>query len=299
MPNQLTTITNEQSPNLNESDPNGPPDDVGRWLIQNNEARFVASFWGRNNLDLPILDAVFRASPRQFRNYVSPFLGDGLLFWSYCLDRRWTEAILGDNSEEVISTYNTISSCPMEVLACLVSLPVPPPGRTIPFASSSAPLDEIERVARIVRIGVWLDVLQLEKKERRKNFEKQVRGAERRRVLSCSSALVGAGKVNLICGDYSDVLQSADSGDLVITRTPNTFSSPDHERLAKNYRELIGRQACCIAVIPPQHAIAELYDGFCVHEVLAPPTKAKRNSNRTTTRPPVERPLIANVVVSK
>lgn len=83
-------------------------DEVLVAVLENAYSGRASSLWGRHDLDAHVIDCIYRHESYKYRTYYEPFIGRGFAFFALAYDRRWEKAILGDSSEDIIRTYNTL-----------------------------------------------------------------------------------------------------------------------------------------------------------------------------------------------
>ena len=271
-------------------------DEVLVAVLENAHSGRASSLWGRHDLDALVIDCIYRHESHKYGTYFEPFLGRAFAFWALAHDRRWDKAILGDSSEHIIRTYDLVRDSEDAIVSQLHLMPVTDRRKRPAFEPVGAS-DHILRVAQTVRLGAWNDMVKCKDKLSPSEFERRLRRLEEIRVSSCSGVLCNYPGISLEQSDFAHTLKTASSGDLAFLDPPRHFSLEEHKRLAKCFRDLCARSVLSIVVIPPSDEVSQLYEGFTIEQMIGPMPKPKRTRRKGQQVEPLQRPLLARVVV--
>ncbi len=220
-----------------------------------------------------LLHQILPMVPPKFRRYYEPFFGGGALF--FALQPQF--ATLSDSNEELMLCYQQVRDSPEDVITALNNFPNTQ--HDYYRIRDQTPQLDAERAARIM----YLTTLSFNGIYRINNSGRfNVPYSQRHHVNPCnpesirrvSKALTG---VELLDGDFGNVLGNAQTGDLIYLDPPYTvahgnngfvkynqrmFHWHDQERLAQLAGELDAR-GCHLIISNADHAsLRELYSRF-------------------------------------
>lgn len=273
-------------------------DEEARRLAEETDLAWDASsIWGPHELDSDITNCIYHHEPDAYATYYEPFLGRGFGFWESVNERCWQTAVLSDCDMRVIRIHETIRDSSSAIVEHLRSIPVSSCLEQS-LHELDSPTDDITRVARIVRLSAWTEIIRMTHSDARRNFEQYVRNLEERIVNSCSGVLRRYSGITLKHADFANALVSARENDFAFLDPPRNFSISEHERLAKCYRDLCARGVQSLVFIPPGDDVSQLYAGCQVQDILGPPQRAKRGKKKSLADAP-QRPVLARVVIGR
>lgn len=265
---------------VNQSQPTGAPVRVSRPLLK----------WagGKTQMIPNLIDAM----PKNFNNYIEPFIGGGALFF-YLSPKS---AVIADSNPELISLYQQIAKNYKPVLKLLEKMPNNEEFFYEQRAKHFEKLNEIEAAARTIYLNrTCFNGLYRVNKSGGFNVPygryKDPKIADEQLLKSASEALRDA---TIVLGDYKHVLQNfAKKGDLVFLDPPylpisqysdfqrytkEQFYEDDHRDLAAEVNRL-SELGCHVILTNSNHPLVhDLYSEFHI-EVLS----TKRNINSRAT----------------
>ncbi len=256
----------------------------------------ASSIWGAHELDSYMTNCIYHQEPDAYPTYYEPFLGRGFGFWESVNERRWQTAVLSDCDVRVIRVHETIRDSSNAIIERLRSTPVSGCLEQS-LQDLGAVTDEVARIARIVRFGVWAELIRMTHSDARRNLEQYVRGREESTVNSCSRILRHS-RITLTQSDFADALTSAKEGDFAVLDPPRNFPIKEHMRLAKCYSELRARGVQSLVFLAPSIDVSQLYADCEVKDILGPPPKPKRGRKKIPAEVP-QRPVLARVVIGR
>lgn len=232
------------------------------------------------------------AMPKNFNNYIEPFIGGGALFF-YLSPKS---AVIADSNPELISLYQQIAKNYKPVLKLLEKMPNNEEFFYEQRAKHFEKLNEIEAAARTIYLNrTCFNGLYRVNKSGGFNVPygryKDPKIADEQLLKSASEALRDA---TIVLGDYKHVLQNfAKKGDLVFLDPPylpisqysdfqrytkEQFYEDDHRDLAAEVNRL-SELGCHVILTNSNHPLVhDLYSEFHI-EVLS----TKRNINSRAT----------------
>jgi DNA adenine methylase len=235
------------------------------------------------------------AMPKEFNNYIEPFIGGGALFFH--LSPK--SAVIADSNPELISLYKQIAKDYEPVLKLLEKMPNEEDFFYSERSKKFEELNSIEAAARTIYLNrTCFNGLYRVNKSGGFNVPygryKDPKIADSQLLKSASRALSGA---TIVLGDYKQVLKTyAKKGDLVFLDPPylpisqysdfqrytkEQFYEDDHRELAEEVTRL-SELGCHVLLTNSNHPLVhELYADFHI-EVLS--TKRNINSRATLRR---------------
>jgi len=230
-----------------------------------------------------LLPELRRCIPRRFGRYFEPFLGGGALFF----DLEPRRAILSDANPELIHCAQVVAKRPEEVIETLKGLSVSEQEFYRTRAVLPDTLRDVPRAARFIYLNktCYNGLYRVNKSGQFNTPFGHYEGVslfDSDTIRAASHALRNA---NLLCSDYSAVLESATRGDFVYFDPPylpigknsdfkrytkHFFYEADHIALAKSMEKLHER-GCSVLLSNSFHPrVAELYEDFFRLTVMAP-----------------------------
>jgi len=236
-----------------------------------------------------LLTEIHRYIPRNYKNYVEPFLGGGALFFSQCPEN----AILADSNEELMGCYQVVRDHCAELIEELEKFAELPYSEDTFYevrGSKIPPQNKVRKAARMIYLNRTA-YNGLYRVNRSGNFNtpfgRYVKlSLPDKRVLQDACRVLQ--KTILHSGDFEMVLtNSVSRGDFVYLDPPypavskysdfnrytkDFFSEKDHERLAEQVEKL-DELGCTFVLSNADHPlIRKLYDGtkFKIVPVSAP-----------------------------
>ena len=265
---------------VNQSQPKDAPVRVSRPLLK----------WAGGKTQM--IPNLMGAMPKNFNNYIEPFIGGGALFFYLSPE----SAVIADSNPELISLYQQIAKNYKPVLKLLEKMPNNEEFFYKERAKQFEELTEIEAAARTIYLNrTCFNGLYRVNKSGGFNVPygkyKEPKIADEQLLKSASDALRGA---TIVLGDYKYVLQNfAKKGDLVFLDPPylpisqysdfqrytkEQFYEDDHRDLAAEVHRL-SELGCHVILTNSNHPLVhELYSEFHI-EVLS----TKRNINSRAT----------------
>ena len=265
---------------VNQSQPKDAPVRVSRPLLK----------WAGGKTQM--IPNLIGAMPKNFNNYIEPFIGGGALFFYLSPE----SAVIADSNPELISLYQQIAKNYKPVLKLLEKMPNNEEFFYKERAKQFEELTEIEAAARTIYLNrTCFNGLYRVNKSGGFNVPygkyKEPKIADEQLLKSASDALRGA---TIVLGDYKYVLQNfAKKGDLVFLDPPylpisqysdfqrytkEQFYEDDHRDLAVEVHRL-SELGCHVILTNSNHPLVhELYSEFHI-EVLS----TKRNINSRAT----------------
>lgn len=236
---------------------------------------------------------LINAMPKNFNNYIEPFIGGGALFFYLSPN----SAVIADSNPELISLYEQIAKNYKPVLKLLEKMPNNEEFFYEQRTKQFEKLTQIEAAARTIYLNrTCFNGLYRVNKSGGFNVPygryKDPKIADEQLLKSASDALRRA---TIVLGDYKNVLQSsAKKGDLVFLDPPylpisqysdfqrytkEQFYEDDHRDLAAEVHRL-SELGCHVILTNSNHPLVhDLYSEFNI-EVLV----TKRNINSRATR---------------
>ncbi len=230
--------------------------------------------------------------PDRFRGYREPFLGGGSLY--FLLSPR--VAVIGDQSAELIDTYQAVRDAPEEIIAGLAGMT--PNRETYYRIRSENPPGEVEKAVRFIYLNktAWNGLYRVNGSGRFNvpyGRPKSPGIADATNLRACSKLLSQA--VELMPADFEQSVLDARQGDLVYLDPPyvtghsnngfidyneRLFSWADQERLAKAAARAVRKGATVVVSNAFHQAVLDLYRGFHVIKVSRHSTLASNKAKR-------------------
>ena len=232
--------------------------------------------------------------PKQYDNYIEPFLGGGALFFDLCPNH----AVVSDLNAELINCYIVVRDAPYELLEQLKGVPVNSKTYYRTRKLDPKKLKAIERAARLLYLNKTC-YNGLYRVNKRGQFNTpygkndNVRVYTPKTILSASKALRNA---DILQGDFETILlKNASFGDFIyldppypsigrysdFTRyTSDFFYKKDHLRLAKVAEELDNRDCRFILSNAKHPLVLKIYSKYRKIEVKAPRYISSRGDGR-------------------
>ncbi len=251
--------------------------------------------------------------PAKFNNFYEPFVGAGALFLA--LERN--KAVIGDVNSDLIDSYKTIKSNPLELLSELdimnekhmqegkeYYLHVRSLDRNSKWQNESS----LKKAARLMYLNKYCfnGLYRVNSKNQFNvpfNGKKLVNLYSRENIISLSKYL-SENKVEILCEDFEVICKNAKKGDLIYFDPPydvlkkDTFDSYNEkgfgvagqERLFKLYKELDLRGCYVMLSNHNTPLIKELYKEYVIDII-----NARRNINsQADKRGNIEEVIIRN-----
>ncbi|GAA4520602.1 DNA adenine methylase [Sphingobacterium thermophilum] len=180
-----------------------------------------------------LLNAIEKALPKDIYNkkftYIEPFVGSGaVLFWMLNNFPNLQKAVINDINEDLINTYKTIASRPKELISILQILQNEYHGlegnieAKKEYYYSKRALYNLRKEEQSVQAALFIFLNRtcfngLYRVNRKNEFNVPIGSYKRpticdeENILAVSKALQ---KVEILCGDYEETLQYADSNTL-------------------------------------------------------------------------------------
>lgn len=180
-----------------------------------------------------LLNAIEKALPKDIYNkkftYIEPFVGSGaVLFWILNNYPNLHKAVINDINEDLINTYKTIASRPKELISILQILQNEYHGlegnieAKKEYYYSKRALYNTKKEEQIVQAALFIFLNRtcfngLYRVNRKNEFNVPIGSYKRpticdeENIMAVSQALQ---KVEILCGDYEETLQYADSNTL-------------------------------------------------------------------------------------
>lgn len=180
-----------------------------------------------------LLNAIVKALPKDIYNnkftYIEPFVGSGaVLFWMLNNFPNLQKAVINDINEDLINTYKTIASRPKELISILQILQNEYHGlegnieAKKEYYYSKRALYNTRKEEQIVQAALFIFLNRtcfngLYRVNRKNEFNVPIGSYKRpticdeENIMAVSQALQ---KVEILCGDYEETLQYADSNTL-------------------------------------------------------------------------------------
>lgn len=268
-------------------------------MLRANEAQFLSAprkvsrpllKWAGGKTQ--IIPNLINAMPKEFNNYIEPFIGGGALFFH--LSPK--SAVIADSNPELISLYRQIAEEYEPVHKLLMKMPNQEDFFYSERAKKFEDLNPIDAAARTIYLNrTCFNGLYRVNKSGGFNVPfgryKDPKIADYQLLKSASTALSGA---TIVLGDYKQVLHKyARKGDLVFLDPPylpisqysdfqrytkEQFYEDDHRELAEEVSHLT-ELGCHVLLTNSNHPLVhELYSDFHI-EVLS----TKRNINSRAT----------------
>lgn len=180
-----------------------------------------------------LLNAIEKALPKDIYNnkftYIEPFVGSGaVLFWMLNNFPNLQKAVINDINEDLINTYKTIASRPKELISILQILQNEYHGlegnieAKKEYYYSKRALYNLRKEEQSVQAALFIFLNRtcfngLYRVNRKNEFNVPIGSYKRpticdeENILAVSQALQ---KVEILCGDYEETLQYADSNTL-------------------------------------------------------------------------------------
>jgi DNA adenine methylase len=229
---------------------------------------------------------VHEAKP--FGRYYEPFVGGGTLFFGLCRAGKLLPppAVLSDGNEELMNVYRCVKDNPDQLAALLQAHKDNHCREHYYRTRANVPATSTDRAARTIYLnrtcfnGVY-------RVNRKGQFNvplgdyKNPRILDADNLLAASAALAG---VELLTGDFADVLEQATSGDFVycdppyhpVSRTANLtaygkngFGEADQQRLADVVARLTRRGVKVLLSNSHTDLVLQLYREFRIEHVAA------------------------------
>ncbi len=214
-------------------------------------------------------------APPAFGRYLEPFAGSAVLFFALLPSR----GVLGDLNPEVIATYSAIRDEPNEVSRHLVSIPKTSEAYYKLRSIDPQALSGVERAARLIYLmkacfnGVY-------RTNRRGIFNVPL--GSKFFALPDETAIDAASRalsqIDLVCGDFSNAVGRAVSGDFVYLDPPysdatrfrgeysyqGAFKSTDMERLITVCNELTEKDVRVLLSFKESKAVVDALGGWSI-----------------------------------
>jgi DNA adenine methylase len=230
-----------------------------------------------------LLPALRQSLPPRFNRYFEPFLGGGAFFF----DLSPGIAILGDSNPELINCYQIVRERPRDLLAALSKLRVNESEFYRLRELEAEKLPPVVRAARLIYLNkTCYNGLYRVNRQGRFNTpygrHSSVTLVDPENLIAASSVLRRA---QLVCADFTAVLESADKGDFIYFDPPyvpvgkfsdfkrytkDQFYEADQERLAKVFRELSAKGCFVLLSNSLNGRTAKLYAKFLQRTVKMP-----------------------------
>ena len=236
-----------------------------------------------------LLPHILKHIPERFETYYEPFIGGGAVFFALANEGRFKRAIIGDRNPALVEVYEVVRD---DVESLIAKLRTHAPHAKSPDyfyrlrAINPASLGTVARAARMIFLnktcfnGLW-------RVNSRGGFNVPFGTFKNPRVLD-EDLLRAASKalrdVTIVTGDFETIVSRAGRGDAVYfdppyfplrptssftAYSPFPFGESEHTRLARTYREVIGRGAAAVLSNSSCLFTEQLYRGLSCHKVQA------------------------------
>lgn len=232
-----------------------------------------------------LLPALTNSLPK-FSRYHEPFVGGGAMFFHLYAKGLIKDAYLYDYNEDLLNLYQVIKTNPLDLINELKSKKYSNTEEAFYNMRSLSPEDVVEKAARFMYLNrtAFNGLYRVNSKG---GFNvpfgryKKLSLPSTALLLKDSEALHN---VNLIKGDFSNVLEYAKQGDLVYFDPPyqpvsktasftnytaSNFLEPDQERLANIFKKLDKKGCYVMLSNSSTELITSLYSNYHIEEVLA------------------------------
>ena len=241
--------------------------------------------------------------PRKARTYYEPFLGGGAVFFALAAEQRFERAVLSDFNRDLVDAYRVVRGFPEDLMRLLRDIELaygadpegvyelwktPPPELAAKLVKR--PLSRAARLIFLNKAG-FNGLYRVNRKGGYNvpwSKKTKVRTFAEKNLVACSEVLDRW--ASLRHGDFESMLSGAGHEDLVYLDPPYVpknvtsnftaytgagFGQAEQQRLARVFRELVGRGCYVVASNADLPVVRELYAGFELHTV-----EARRNVNR-------------------
>jgi DNA adenine methylase len=244
-----------------------------------------------------LLHHIIDLLPSAYRTYREPFLGSGSLFFLL----QPARAVLSDSCVELIDTFKAVRDGIESIITYLT--PLTPSKETYYAIRSNRSSDHLERAAELIYLNktCWNGLYRVNS---RGEFNVPYGAPKSDGILdasnlrACSHALQPEG-VSLRAGDFEEMLNGVEEGDLVFLDPPyvthhndngfidyneKLFSWQDQIRLAKLATRLSNQGAHVIVTNAYHGDVLDLYDSFNKRPIERLSTLASDASKRGQVR---------------
>lgn len=241
-----------------------------------------------------LLSSLIGHLPKEFSNYIEPFLGGGAIFFLL----RPTRAIISDASVDLVRTYRAVRDAPEAVLRHLQ--PLKPLNREQYYrVRSKRSNTRFKRAAEFIYLNraCWNGIYRVNMKGQFNvpygspltNFI-----VDSENLRACARAMKSA-NVKILDGDFESIVDKAVEGDFVFLDPPyvtghnnngfidynrKLFNWADQVRLAEVAHEAADRGARVMITNANHDSVLNLYPDFNVVEIKRYSTLAGRASSR-------------------
>lgn len=230
-----------------------------------------------------MLPALRQSLPPRFNRYFEPFLGGGALFF----DLSPGNAILGDSNPELINCYQVVRENPRDLLTALSKFRVNDAEFYRLRELEAERLSPVVQAARLIYLNkTCYNGLYRVNRQGRFNTpygrHSNVTLVDPENLMAASAVLR---RVQLVCADFTAVLESAVKGDLIYLDPPyvpvgkfsdfkrytkDQFCEVDQERLAKTFRDLSAKGCFVLLSNSFNEKTAKQYSKFLQRTVKMP-----------------------------
>lgn len=248
---------------------------------------------------------------RSYRRYVEPFVGAGaVLFW---IRRSFPplECRIGDSNEELVNAYLSIRDDVERVIAKLETHQLLHGKEHYYAVRRASPHDSAERAARFIYLNrTCYNGLYRVNRKGRFNVPmgryQSPRIVDRENLLAVSTSLEG---VEISHGDFESLTASCGPGDLVYLDPPydpisatsrftsytsDGFGVEEQRRLARVFRELVGRKATVILSNSDTPLVRQLYEELDPRPAIDEVAVARAINSNARGRGPIQELLICS-----